>query len=224
MLQLNNLGLEVIRPTMEINGLGFGSYVEGVCAEGKDFVCGVRNGVHSCRPCKFDQLDAFRGLQGEINRIIALKGLPGLLDIDGRMGPRTARAIALVANATSNALPQGASVQKVIAACQSAPDSPDTHRLIATFVPELRTYFAQVADLLGANKDYPEAPMPDADKAGGGAIPVPIIESDGGIVTERQPINQAGAGGWGPLLALVGIVAGGGLAVWGYKRYSGRRR
>ncbi len=225
MLQLNNLGLEVIRPVMALNGLGLGSYTEGVCAEGKDFVCGVRNGIHSCRPCALDQLDAFRGLQGELNRVVLLKGLGGLLDIDGRMGPRTAAAIARVAGSTANALAQSGDVMKVVQACQSAPDSPATHRLIATYVPELRSYFAQVADLLGASKDYPEAPMPDADKAGGGgAIPVPIVEPDGGIVTTRQPASTAGVGGWGPLLALVGILGGGALAAWGYKKYSARRR
>lgn len=226
MLQLNDLGLEVIRPVMALNGnLGLGAYTEGVCAEGKDFVCGVRNGIHSCRPCKYDQLDAFRALQGEINRIIVIKGLSGLLDIDGRMGPRTARALAAVANATSNAMPQTSDVMTVVQACNAAPDSPATHRLLARFVPELRAYFAQVADLLGASHDYPEAPMPDADKAGAGnTIPVPIVEPDGGIVTERQPVSQAGVGGWGPFLALVGICAGGGLAVWGYKRYGGRHR
>lgn len=228
MLQMNNLGLEVIRPTMAINGLAaFGAYTEGTCSEGKDFVCGTRGGIHSCRPCNFDQLEAFRSVQGELNRVIKLKGLAGLLDIDGRMGPRTAVAIARVAAATSNLLAAPADVAKVIAAVNAAPDAAQTHRVMATYVPEMRTYFAQVADLLGATKDYPEAPMPAADKGGGGgAIPVPVVESDGGIVIAPPSpgVRTAGVGGVAPLLALVGILGGVGLAAWGYKRYSERRR
>lgn len=198
---------------------GLSSYTEGICKNGGDFVCGTRGDIHSCRPCQLAGLDNFRSLQGEINRIVQFKSLAGLLDIDGRMGPRTARALAAAAAATSNVITAPAAVSSVIAACAAHPDSADTHRQIAVYVPELRAYFAQIANQLGAGANYPEAPMPDADKAGN--APIPITEPDGGIVYE-PPGAQAGFGSWGPLLALAGVLAGGGLAFVGYKRYQSR--
>lgn len=231
MLTASNLALEVIVPTMALDGsLALGAYAEGACAEGKDFVCGERNGVHSCRPCDFAQLEQFRGLQGELNRIMAVddpkNNMGKWLDIDGRMGPFTARALARVGAAVASKYPLTADVQKVVQACASAPDSTATHRLIATYVPELRAFFKGVADSENARKDYPEAPMPPESKPGGGApVQVPIVEPDGGIVT--APSTAAAKSNTGAVLAVVAAVAGVGAAAWGYKRYrdrQGRRR
>lgn len=215
----NHLGLEIIRPTLSLDGgINFGAYTEGVCAEGKDFVCSEVGGVHSCRPCNFPQLEAFRALQGELNRVAKARGYKSsyLLDIDGRMGPLTARTLGVIGtNVESVVKPENAGVSQAIKAAAAAPDSPDTHRLIAMYVPELRLYFNAVANTSGAPTSFPEAPPVPG---GGGVGPIPVPGTT--VPTAPPPqVVKAGPPGILGFLALVAATAGLATGVWGYQRY-----
>lgn len=218
------LGLEIIRPTISLDGgINLGAYNEGVCAEGKDFLCSEVGGVHSCRPCNFPQLEAFRALQGELNRIVQARGYKSsyMLDIDGRMGPLTARTLAAVGTGVAGVVAASTEVDQVIKAAAAAPNAENTHRLIASYVPELRLYFNAVANKSGAPQSFPEAPP----TPGGGTVgPIPQPGTSP-VPTTVPPPGKVLKAGPSPVLFLALVAVTGGIAtgVWGWQRYKQRR-
>lgn len=227
MLYANSLGLEVIMPAYPLDGrrrrglAGLGAYVEGPCKEGKDFICGPVNGVHSCRPCTSTQLAVFKDLQGQLNRIIKARGFKAsyLLKIDGRIGPLTAAALGAVSSVVQKTLAAPEMAGGALAAAQRRPTDPDTHRLIAIAAPEIDAWLAEVAAMSGASPSVPQPPTVPSD-GGDGPIPTPGSGTEPPITSSPvEPVKKPGAG---PMLAIVGGVVGLGLIGYGIKRYRER--
>jgi hypothetical protein len=209
-----------------ISGAGFGlgtfeeGPVSGGCDAGKDFICGPKGGVFSCRPCDFPQLDAFKELQRMANQLVVALGMankPGiivgqhgcaggdLLAIDGRIGPCTKKTITQIV--------------RVFGPLTMAPTDPllslskfqSEYEYIAHVAPELQAYFGQLVKLSNAPKNVP-APsrQPIKSVTAPGSVPVSSTPEEIRRVTRRvtRKTGRAGLVALGALAA-IGLVGTG---------------
>jgi hypothetical protein len=159
--------------------MGLGAYEQGQCSSGADFVCSEKGGEYSCRPCDYAQLDVFRELQEQINRLIVTYNLGNSLDVDGRIGDDTTAAAARIHGAIkSGAVAAPPAVAQALAAVARAPRSQDAMHALAAVADETVPYFATVADAAGAPDRVPEGPP---------IPPVPPGPSEGGPFPQVPP-------------------------------------
>lgn len=138
------------------------------CADGGDFQCSVKGGIFSCRPCDFPQLEVFKGLQTQTNRLLSGFGIQlpadrrdgaaqSVLWVDGRLGPKTATAVSLVA---IKAKEKGYQAPLVLipGLMEAMKNSPAG---AAKFAPELLVYFKNVADKIQAATPPSGIPTPE---------------------------------------------------------------
>lgn len=145
---------------------GLSGYTEGVCVEGADFLCGVRNGVYSCRPCNVDQLSMFKDLQIHVNSILESRGLAARIErgpkarsaIDGRIGSSTTVALGELAEVVADEFPPQAVVREALEVVWAAPASQDAARAVARTAPEITAWLVQVASGLQASISPDTAP------------------------------------------------------------------
>jgi hypothetical protein len=184
---------------------GLGDYREGVCAEGADFICGVRNGLYACRPCGYPQLAAFENFQTQVNRIIKSRGLPSrlILAIDGRIGSKTTASFGKVVEALGvSGLPPD--LQPAAIAAMNAPNAEQTFKEIAKVGPGAADYLQARADAEGAPKNVPAPPAKPEPITTGPATPVITTTS-----VPSAPRRRSRAGyvvGGLAVLAAVGVV------------------
>jgi len=168
-----SLGLHTIERWAPLGGFGAveGDYAEGVCADGADFLCGPRDGLFSCRPCTADRLVEFRAFQTQLNRLVVARGLPKslVLDVDGRVGVKTATTLGAVARSLGGSFPLQAQV--AVGLAMNSPSTEQTAREIAKVVPTLRKYAEQTANDLNAPKSVPEPTKPVATGPGTTTLP-----------------------------------------------------
>lgn len=157
-------GLHTLEPYAPLGPYpsGFGAfgeeYQEGVCADGASYTCGLRNGVYSCRPCFTHVLLSFQELQKQINRVIVAKGLPSslLLDVDGRIGSKTATSLGRALQAIGADVPSD--LAEAATKAMNAPSSTGTYTAIARVAPGMGDYVRAQANAMNAPKTAPAAP------------------------------------------------------------------
>ena len=194
---LNAIMISTYAPLGGLRGLS--GYTEapptGACVP-NDFRCGVRGGINSCRPCDLPQLGVFRDLQHAIDRLVSMKSLGAglsLIDEDGRIGPKTARAAGAVFAAISTQVGAGADVAPALQAASAAPDSPATHRALALAAPELLAYFNKAVQVLGAPQ-IPRVNLPNDQ---------PVRDAQAPAVQPTATLKKSGMG-----LKIAGVAAG----------------
>ncbi len=146
------------------------------CADGGDFQCSVKGGIFSCRPCDFPQLEVFKGLQTQTNRLLSGFGIQlpadrrdgaaqSVLWVDGRLGPKTATAVSLVAIKAEEKgyrpIPPAVPLMRLpgfIEALKNAATAPSG---VAKYAPELLAYFKSVADKIQATTPPSGIPTPE---------------------------------------------------------------
>src|SRR5262245_36990921 len=215
MLVANAFGIPVVeRAYPTLVGLGAiiaGSYTEGVCANGADFICNVKDGLYSCRPCAFEQLGQFKELQHRANRL-ATKfefGRDKLTEVDGRIATVTARLVGLVSGRLSAVLTPPLALATAIAAAKSDPTAHDTFRQISAFVPEFVQWFGAGIAMVDAPESYPTPPaLPRAQPGGDGPVTVPTTTPTLPVPAPKSRMKAAGmfVGVLGVLTA-IGLVA-----------------
>lgn len=115
----------------------------------------------SCRACNFSQLEVFKGLQTQTNRILAATKveLPeatrdgagqSVLWVDGRIGTKTTTAVVLAALKAEGSAPVPPNILAALTKAGAAPSEKESMAAIAAVAPELQTYLQQVADKLQA--------------------------------------------------------------------------
>lgn len=217
-----DFGLATVeRAYPQLVGAAFGGYTEGVCAEGRDFVCNVKDGLFTCRPCDYDQLAAFKNLQHLCNRLATAfeVGRDKLAETDARIGRITATLVGLVGGRLSATLPPPASVAAAIAAAKSDPSAHETFRKIAQVVPELVTYFSQGAAIVSAPSSYPTPPpQPRADPSGDPPVVVPGPEHPSARLPARSKVKAAGM-----FVGVLGVLTAVGLVAAAHYSKKGRR-
>lgn len=206
-----------------INGSGLGTFQQGVCASGADFICGPRGGIHSCRPCDFAQLEAFKDAQKKANQLVVSLGMSTkpavitgersctggyILAIDGRVGPCTVRTIAKIVRFL------GPSAMPPISPLLGPQKFRETYEYIAKVIPELRTYFAQLIKVTNAPKDVPAPPQQPIKRiAAPGKVPAvtaPVtVLPDGTVVRPRVTRSGGLLVGGLVVLATIGSVGAG---------------
>lgn len=216
-----------------ISGVGLGTFeqgpVEGGCAVGKDFVCGPKGGIVSCRPCDFSQLESFKQLQRLANQLVVSLGMDqspaiivgpneceggDILAIDGRVGPCTRRTIAKIVRVTGPTLMKP--TDPILGLAKFKPDS----EYIAHVIPELVGYLNQLAVLSNAPKDVP-APRQQPIKrvTAPGSVPVATTPE-----SRFRPASRGAArAGMGPTLGVFGAIAAIALISAGVYYYEGER-
>lgn len=212
MLVANAFGLPMVEPAYpSLTGALYG-YSEGVCAEGKDFVCNVKDGLFTCRPCDFAQLEQFKRMQDLANRLATAFEIPRdkLAETDARIGRITATLVGLVGGRLQATLPAPSAVLPAIAAAKAEPTSHDTFRKIALVVPELVGWFSSGAAIVNAPTSYPTPPpQPRAQPSGDPPVVVPGPTSPSPMpMPPRSKLKAAGmfVGALG-LLTAIGLVA-----------------
>jgi hypothetical protein len=216
-------GIPVVESALPSLTGAFYGYTEGVCAEGKDFVCNVKDGLWTCRPCDFAQLSQFKQLQHMANRLATGFGISRdkLAETDARIGRITATLVGLVSRKLSGMLAPPSGAMAAVAAAQEAPTDHETFRAIAKAVPELVSWFDAGIALTGAPSSYPTPPpQPRAEPSGDSPITIPEPGRDGlpPLATRSRRMKMAGAA-----VGILGVVTAVGLVAAAHYSKKGRR-
>jgi hypothetical protein len=212
--------VEPAYPTLVGGFPGFGAYTEGVCAEGKDYVCNVKDGLFTCRPCNFPQLAVFKQLQHLANRLaVAFEiGSQHLAETDARLGRITATLVGKVSGPLAAKLAAPAVLASAITAARDEPTSHDTFRKIAAVVPEFVDWFSAGVGLIGAPATYPTPPpQPRAAPSGDGPIKLPSPELPA-VPPIRSKLRGAGLA-----VGVLGVITAIGLVAAAHFSKKGRR-
>lgn len=200
---------------------GLGTFQEGPvsggCDAGKDYICGPRGGIFSCRPCDYSQLAAFKALQKKANQLVVALGMTkkpaiitgrygctggDILAIDGRVGPCTRRTVAAIVEKFGPAL-MGSTDPRL-----SSTQFKSTYEYIAYVVPELNAYFSHLITLSNAPRNVP-APAQQPIKRTNAPGSVPQPEPDRRTVVFKEPARAGLTLGIFGALAAVGLVGAG---------------
>lgn len=223
MLVANAFGLPTIEPAFPTL-VGLYGYTEGSCAEGRDFVCNVKDGLWTCRPCDLRQLSAFKELQHTANQLATLfeLGRDKLAETDARIGRITSTLVGLVASRLAVRLPAPASVAAAVAAAKSEPTAHETFRKIAQVVPELLSWFTAGVIALKAPLSYP-TPPPQPRAGPSGEPPVVIPGPGTGPDTPMPPLPRSRVKSAGIFVGVLGVIAAIALVSTAHYSKKGRR-
>jgi hypothetical protein len=216
----------------DIRGVGLGTFEEGPVSggskAGKDFICGPKGGIFSCRPCDFPQLASFKQLQKMANQLVVGLGLSkspaiingqhgceggDILAIDGRIGPCTKSTVTKIVRVMGPVLMKP--TDPILSLSRFKPD----YEYIAHVTPELIAYFSQLIALSKAPKNVP-APTRQPIKrvtAPGGGVPSPVAPLPTLPQASFKPVTKSRAGltvGIFGALAAIGLI---GTGVYYYK-------
>lgn len=209
---------------------GLGTFTEGPvsggCKAGKDFICGPKGGIFSCRPCDYSQLDAFKALQKLANQLVVALGMAkspaiingqhgceggDILAIDGRIGPCTKSTITKIVRIHGPALMMP--TDPLLGLGKFKPD----YEYIAHVTPELIAYFSRLAAVSNAPKNVP-APSRQ---------PIKRVTAPGTVPGVVAPLPSIPAPpsriAWGATIGIFGALAAIGLISSGVYYYQGER-
>lgn len=222
MLVANAFGLPTVERAYPTLVGALAGYTEGGCATGSDFVCNVKDGLYTCRPCNFPQLSAFKQVQDLLNRLATAFefGRDKLSELDGRIGGVTARLVGLVGGRLTATLPPPQSVAIVVAAAKADPTAHDTFRQVASAVPELITWLSSGAAMLNAPTSYPTPPaLPRAGSTGDGPVTLPSpTPTPASLPPPRTKAKAAGM-----FVGVLGVLTAIGLVATAHYSKKGRR-
>lgn len=192
------------------------------CATGADFICGPKGGITSCRPCDFPQLNQFKRLQSQANRLVAAYNFDSRyrLDVDARIGPLTTRTVALVGQRVIQQLGHAnvpSPVRQALNQASSAPEALTSYRALARVAPQIANVFELAANSVGAG-DMPDPVAPPPVGTGPGRNG--NGNGNGGIPPANGRQRKLGRGMKGALAAL-GLIGALGLSAAAYNYYRG---
>lgn len=175
------LSIDVLEPTTALAGFGrlngfgqfgLGAYEEGICKEGKDFICQVKEGLFSCQPCDFEQLSTFKELQYQVARMAYATGLSKKLAAfkacvdknlqpincltDGRIGGNTVLMLGAIYPLAYGKVKAPDGLMDVLSA---ATDDYTTGRARESTMRKLATVSSEMREWLRAAADAWEAPV-----------------------------------------------------------------
>lgn len=136
-----------------------GAYQAGVCADGADYLCNTKNGEYSCRPCNYPQLEMFKELQRQINRLVISTGRGYQLTVDGRIGDDTTKVLGQVFTAIGGTMSPPIQTGFALALTQTSPTGQGTMSAVASVADDIVPYLKRMADRAGAPLS-PPTPTP----------------------------------------------------------------
>jgi hypothetical protein len=195
-----------------------GAYQAGVCADGADYLCNEKNGEYSCRPCNYPQLEMFKELQRQINRLVIATGRGYQVSVDGRIGDDTTKVLGQVYTAISGTMSPPISTGFALALTQTSPTGQGTMSAVASVADDIVPYLTRMADRAGAPLSPPTPtpprlpPMPPLPGAQPGQTVVPAPSTrEPSITLPSAPRTAAKGRGINPYA--LGAVAMGTLAL-----------